>query len=493
MFRSAALLMGGRTVAFVAAFLTPVVLVRLFEPGEFGTYKQLFLVFATLYPIAQVGMAESLFYFLPGAGAAAGRYVANSVVLLGVAGLACVAALEAAGGGIARGLGNPALAGYLPLLGAFALLTLAATGLEIVLTARGRYGAAAASYGASDVARAACLVVPALVLGRLDAVLAGAVLFALLRLLAALAYFARTFRSAFRPDAALLAKQLAYAGPFALAVVLEIAQANFHQYAVAHWVDAATFAVYAVGCLQIPFVEFVVSSACNVMMVELAAARREGRADAALAIWLDATRKVALVFFPLVAVLLVGSRELVVVLFTERYLGSVPVFAVSTAAIGFAAFMTDGVLRAYAQTRFLVLLNAVRLAVVAALVAPCVAALGLPGAMLATVLALAVAKTLALARIQRLLGVGVARFLPWRSLVGTAAVAAVAALAGLAVKWPLCEAPLPALAASALTTAGVYGALLVCGGVLTEDERAALGGWLRRAAGRAPAPVRSGG
>jgi O-antigen/teichoic acid export membrane protein len=493
MFRAAALLMAGRVVAFVATFLAPVVLVRLFEPGEFGTYRQLFLVFGTLYPIAQLGMAESLFYFLPGADEAAGRYVANSVGLLGLAGLASVLALEAVGADVAGWLGNSALVDYLAPLGAFAALTLAAAGLEIVLTARGCYGWAALSYGISDAARAAALVLPALVFRSLEAVLVGVVLFALLRFLAALAYFARTFRSTFRLDAALLARQLAYAGPFAFAVVLEIAQANFHQYAVAHRFDAATFAVYAIGCLQIPFVDFVISSAGNVMMVRLAEARQAGRADLALATWLDATRKVALIFCPLVAGLLVGARELVVVLFTERYVGAVPVFAVSTLTIGLAALMTDGVLRAYAQTRFLVLLNAVRLGLVAALVVPCIAVLGLPGAMLATVVTTAVAKVLALARIKRLLGVGLAQFLPWRSLRGIVAMSAVAGLAGLAVKWPLAEAPLATLAASTLTTAAVYGALLVRGGVLSEDERLVLGGWLRRVSGRALETVRPGG
>jgi O-antigen/teichoic acid export membrane protein len=67
------LLMSGRTVAFAATFFIPVVLARVFSQAEFGTYKQIFLVYATLYYIAQFGMAESLFYFLPSASREAGR------------------------------------------------------------------------------------------------------------------------------------------------------------------------------------------------------------------------------------------------------------------------------------------------------------------------------------------------------------------------------------------------------------------------------------
>ena len=40
-------------------------LVRTFNQAEFGTYKQLFLIYGTLYGLAQFGMAESLYYFVP--------------------------------------------------------------------------------------------------------------------------------------------------------------------------------------------------------------------------------------------------------------------------------------------------------------------------------------------------------------------------------------------------------------------------------------------
>ena len=40
--------MVGRALASIATLLIPITLVRVFDQGEYGTYKQLFLVFATL-------------------------------------------------------------------------------------------------------------------------------------------------------------------------------------------------------------------------------------------------------------------------------------------------------------------------------------------------------------------------------------------------------------------------------------------------------------
>ncbi len=492
-FRPALLLMSGRTLAFVATFCTPVVLARVFDPAEFGTYKQLFLVFATLYYMAQVGMAESLFYFLPEASEAAGRYVANSVLFLAAAGVACAVLLETASGGVGRWLHNDTVSVHLPLIGAFLGLMLVSAALEIVMTARRRYLSAAACYGASDVLRAVSLVLPAILVRRLDAVLIGAIAFALLRLVASLAYFARAFRSTLRIDRARLARQLAYAGPFGLAVLLEIVQTNFHQYAVAYRFDAATFAVYAVGCLQIPFVDFVATSAGSVLMVRMAEAVREGRTNRVMEIWHDAARKLALIFFPLVGVLLVVASDLIVLLFTEQYRASVPVFMVATTVIGVAILPTDAVLRVYAQTGFLLLLNAVRLVLIAALIVPFVAMFHLAGAMLVTVLATAAAKWLALLRMRRLMGVGFAGLLPWRSLGATAVAATLAALAGLVAKALLGGSPLSNLTAATVAAAAVYAALVLWLGLLGADERAALGRWLHRPATGGHAAERSRG
>ena len=105
-FKPALLLMSGRTVAFAATFFIPLVLARIFDPAQFGTYKQLFLIWGTVYYIAQVGMASSLYYFLPRAPRMAGSYVANSLLFLAAAGLVCLGALVVAAPNLGRWLRN---------------------------------------------------------------------------------------------------------------------------------------------------------------------------------------------------------------------------------------------------------------------------------------------------------------------------------------------------------------------------------------------------
>jgi O-antigen/teichoic acid export membrane protein len=466
-------LVGGRTVAFAATFFIPVVLVRLLSQAEFGTYKQVFLVFATLYAIAQFGMAESLFYFVPRAPRQARRYVVNSALFLFIMGLAGLAIMVAGRSTIASVLGNDALAGTLPLLGVFLVLMLPSAVLEIVMIARGRYRPASVCYGASDALRAVFLLAPVALLGwRLEGLLLGAIAFAALRLAATLGYLARAFPPSGDAPGGALATQLAYAIPFGLAGALEIAQATFHQYAVSYRFDAATFAIYAVGCFQVPLVDFIATSAGNVLMVQLSDDGRRAGTEARTA-WHRAVRELALMLVPLVGLLLVGARDVVVLLFTASYLASVPIFMIWSAGILLAVLPTDAVLRVHAQTRFILGLSALRLALLVVLLPWCLAAWGLIGAVLATVAATALAKGVALRRVQRLVTGPLGVLLPWRTLAGITAAAAMAAAAALAAG--LLETTTPA---RLLVTSGVYAAtyliLLFVLGVVTEDERAAL-------------------
>src|SRR5687767_9354011 len=79
------LLVAGRTVGLIVTFLIGPIFARLFSLEEIGTYKAFFLVYVTMYGLAQLGMAESLYYFVPRGAANVGRYVCNAALTLLVA------------------------------------------------------------------------------------------------------------------------------------------------------------------------------------------------------------------------------------------------------------------------------------------------------------------------------------------------------------------------------------------------------------------------
>lgn len=477
-FKPALLLMSGRALGFAVTFFIPVVLVRIFDQAEFGTYKQLFLIYYTLLGIAQFGMAESLFYFLPLDPEKGGRYVVNSLWALIAAGLVSFGLLTALRSVISGWMNNSALSGYIPLIGIYLWLMLASTVLEIVMVSRKRYLWASLSFGFSDLLRAGFFIVPVIFMRRLEWLLWGAAVCAWIRICVALFYLRREFGGGFKPDAALFKSQLAYALPFEMAVVVDLLQANLHQYAVSYRFDAATFAIYAVGCLQIPFIDFFAGPVANVMMVRMGEEIKKGRVNAVVPIWHDTTRKLALIFFPMVSLLLVNADKIIVFLFTESYLPSVPIFTIWSAGILLTVLQTDSVLRVYAQTRFLLLISVIRLLLIGSLIQWFLAAFHLSGGVLITVLALGAGKGLALLRIKRDMQTSFSEVLPWRSLAAISAVACIAGIAALAVKSFLEVSALPIMLATSSVYMVAYLFLLFWLNVLTGEERMVLKNWL---------------
>ena len=481
--RPAMLLMCGRTLAFAATFFIPVVLVRVFDPAQFGTYKQLFLIYSTVYLIAQAGMASSLYYFVPRSPGDAGRYIANSVVFLGAAGLLGCGALLLLRPQITHWLSNAELSRYILWIGFYVFLMMLSAGLEIVLISRGKYLWASTSYALSDLARAAASIVPVLMFRQMDWLLKGLALVALLRAVIALWYFRAEFRDALHLDLTLLKRQLGYALPFGMSVLVEILQGSLPQYVVAYLFSPATFAIFAVGCLSIPLVDFAASPTSDVMMVKMQEHLAAGQHRAVVEIWHDTTWKLALLFLPLAALVAVDAREIIVLMFTAKYAASIPILMVWSATIALAALQVDGVLRVFAQTRLLLALNVMRLVIIAALIQWSLARFYLLGPALVIVLATVAFKAAALLRMKALLQVPARDLLAWRNLAAVLGASAGAAAVALAVK-SLWNAPtFPLLVATSAAHIITYAMLVWHFDLLSANERQGISDFARRSFG----------
>jgi len=232
-----------------------------------------------------------------------------------------------------------------------------------------------------------------------------------------------------------------------------VIQANVHQWVVATRFDAAAFAIYAVGCLQIPLVDLICTSTANVMMVKMAEVAASGEGSG-LRLWHDTTAKLASLMFPLAALLFLTAPAVIVLLFTKTYLASIPILRIWCLMIVPSAFAVDGVLRAHARTRFLLIMNIVRLVVIVGSVGWLISTFGIVGAVLATLVGTVVVKAMAIAQIAGVMNVGFSEVLPWRRL----AVAAVNAGVPLAPAWAVMDVSSGPVVWTAALTVAIYGA-----------------------------------
>jgi len=408
----------------------PLVLARSMALREYGTYKQLFLISQTLSYVLPLGMAQSLYFFVPRADQKR-PYFIQTIAFMTVTGVLAALGLFALEGVIGRSFSNPDLASYRWEQAVYVVCFMASFSLEISLTTQGKTRHSAVVYLVSDTLRAAAMVVPVLLGFGLKGLMVAAAGFAVLRYLCAWGVMLRSGEGpAF--DRRLFVSQLIYALPFGAAMLVAVPQQYAHQYVVSSSVTPELFAIYAVGCFQIPVVDLLYTPTSEVLMVRLGELDKEGRAQEGVAAFREATAKLALAFFPLAAFLFAAAPDLIEALFGARFASAAPLFRVSVVGVALAIMPMDGVLRARNQTRWLFIAYAAKAAVTVPLVWVGVRRFGMMGAVGSWAVAEVFGKAMLLARMPKALGAPLRRCIPWRPL-GKASACAAAAACGVAV------------------------------------------------------------
>ena len=409
----------------------PLVLARVLHLDEYGTYYQLFLIATTLYYVLPFGVVQSLYYFLPRAEAKR-PYLGQTLLFMTAAGLVGGAAVWGGLGYVAGWFSNPALAEYRLPLAAYTAFLLGSFPLEVSLTAQGRTKASAGVYLVSDAVRAAVMVVPPLLGASLYGMMVAVAAFAVLRYAGT---WGVTLRGVTGPlaDRKLFREQLAYAAPFGAAMLLAIPQQNAHLYMVAGAVAPALYALYRVGCFQLPVVDLLYTPTSEVLMVRLGELEREGRLEEGVDAFREAGGKLAYVFLPFAAFLFAAAPEFIGAMFGEKFLPAVSVFRVSVLGVVLSILPMDGTLRARGQTRAIFASYAVKAAVTVPLVWLGVKHLGLIGGIGSWAVAEVVGKAMLLARVPAALStprlqLRMTDVIPWRELGKAGLAAGVAAL-----------------------------------------------------------------
>lgn len=470
------LIVFAKTLAFAFSFALPLLLVRRLSQHDLGLYKQAFLVVGTATAIFSLNFNTSAYYFLPRERERQAAIVFNILLFNFLMGGVALLVLSFFPGVLEKIFNSPDLVPYAPLIGLVILLWIFSLFLEVVAIAHQELRAATIFIIIAQFTKTALMLSAALWFSSVRALIWAAAVQGLLQTVVLLAYLRSRFPSFWRRfEWPVLRGQLAYALPLGLYGLLWTFQADLHNYFVSHQFGAAAFALYAMGCFDLPLIGILGESVGAVMIPRVSLLQKEGRAREILLVTTRAMRKLAAAYFPIYAFLLIVGREFITLLFTAQYIGSWPIFAINITLIPFNILTLDPLTRAYSQYRFYLLrVRALMLILQTAALWFVVNRFGLVGA-IAVVVAGTLAERAVLAfKFGRVLGVGWADFKLLKD-VGKVALATIAAsVAGLVVRaLTMGMRPFFVILYCGIAFSLVYLAALLLLGVPEDDERGA--------------------
>lgn len=439
--QSMALLLG-RGAGFVFSFFIPLVLVRVLEQATFGAYKQYFLLATSVVPILALGIPYSLYYFVPGGGETRGRYLGTTMILMLPAATLALVAGAVLGGPLTAWMNSPEIGRVAPLLGAYVALSLLTQFAEDLAVVEQRPLTAGIVTFLSEALRSAVLIGAATFTGTLAGIAWASVVYGALRFLFVAGFGIVVYGTTmFRASWETARTQLRYALPFGVAMILTTLATYLHQYFVSSVSSPAEFAIYAVGCFQVPMVYLLYAAVADPALVRATEHYKSGRFDAAADLYRNLLRLLQIGFIPGFAYVVLFAPDIVTVLFTADYLEAAPILAVFSGTFVLKGLGDHVVLRSFDETRFILWADLAGLIVQAGLLVPLYGALGLVGVVTAFIAGLAVTRLAGVVRAVRILGAPFGSVLPSRALalaVGlSVACGALAHLAAAASSTPL--------------------------------------------------------
>jgi len=460
--RRAGPLMLARLGVAAFTFAIPMVLARVLLPASYGTFKQAWLLSNTLFLVLPLGLNQSLVYFVPRYPEQKRLWESHALLLTTLLGGLAAGLPLALGPLVASAFHNPELATVMPLVAAFTGFKLAASCFDLALMAEGRIRASAGVRIASEGFYTVCMLAGAVATQSVAGAFVGVVIATFAKAAACWITLAARGLRVSLPE---LRRQLAYALPFGAAFALVIPQQQFHSYLVSASVTAAAFAVYSVGCFQLPIIDMLYTPVSEILQLGIAEHDARGDNAGALALFREAVARLSFVFIPTMALLGIAAPALIRFLFTDRYLGAVPIFRLAIVSIPMAALPLDGVMRARAQNKFMFRVSVLKVVLTAPLAWAGLRLFGPIGALGGWICAEEACRMILLHRAARLFGTTIFGALPrevWVQAAGAAIAAPPAALALHFAGGPL----LVQLCLTGLIFAIVYLAVLRALGIL---------------------------
>lgn len=348
------LLTGARIVGIVFSLAIPMYLGRTQSVETYGTYKQIMLIFWFSQVALNLGMDDSAYYYLRLNPRKFPLYSLNAFGFNLLFSALLWLGLTVFKTDIAGLVKNPELSQYLPLLGYVLLATVSSMQIEGILIGMDHFNERLILEIATELLKSLGIMAGFLIFNSIYAVLVLLAILMTIKLVMTLGiifYYMKKESLKWLESRAFIKQQLHFGLPLGLSRILQNVL-NIENFFISSFFNLSQFTYYSVGCFENPIINAARGSMYELANIEMVDAVKEDGKKAATLVWKAMTRKLFFIIIPMVVFMIFFSREIIVFIFSEKYLPSVPFFMVFNLYLIVGALNPEPFFRSTNKTHF---------------------------------------------------------------------------------------------------------------------------------------------
>lgn len=320
----------GRFLRAIGKLVMAIIIVRLLSKFEYGTYRQIILLYSLFSVVLLLGIPTSLYYFIPKYDEDKVRlFIIQSEAVLFLLGLILGLLFFATAIYWGKLFNNNTIIPYLRVFALYPLFDFPAQSLVPILICYDKHKMAASINIIYALTSIFSILIPLLMGFTLYTAFWTLVIVSAIQLCIALFYILKLIGGfSGLMELKILKEQLRYSIPLGFSSIVTILSRELDKLVISVFFLPQIFGVYTVGARELPFVTIIPYAVASTLFPKFVTMFENREKEEFFRLWHSAIRKVSLLLLPMIPFFMITATEVVTILYTKEYLAAVPVFRI---------------------------------------------------------------------------------------------------------------------------------------------------------------------
>ena len=409
----------GKIFAFLIQLSSPIILVRIFTPSDYGLYQQILTISIVLIPLIDFSLKDSLYYFHPRESVKRiNSYITQAFYLPLVIGSVIILFVILTGVYIIDYYNINLTANQILLVVCYAIFFASTRFIEVIFIVEQESISALRFFIIDSISKSLFVLAAAFFYKSIYAVLIALVLYTLIEFIFLFFYLRNNYNlSISNISLKSIKAQFKYSLPMFFSALIGKIGANSEKLILILLLTTDEFAIYTIGSFRLPFIVLIFTSVGNVILPKISKFNKEKQFNKAFVLWKKMVLTNSIFTIPFVVFFFVIAEEFITLLFTADYVSSVTVFRISILVLLIQMMGYGYLLRGFAETKSIFYANLTK--TIFSIIAGYffIRYWGVNGAAVVFVITFSINAIMQLWRTKRVLKISLVNFLPWRDFI----------------------------------------------------------------------------